>query len=88
MADLRGRIPLFIDPTNHQAFVRRELSSWPDTYFHWAVYCPACPDMAIACVGNYQGAYDIAIGHRIDEEAWSPTGELLMGPVAKWGPRP
>jgi len=88
MAGLRGRIPVFIEPTNHQAFVRLEQCSWPDAHVQWTVYCPACPDMALACVGSYEVAHDIAVGHRLDEDAWTPTGELVMGPVAKWGPRP
>jgi hypothetical protein len=86
MEDKQGRIPLYLDSGNHQAFVRYELSTWPDTHHSWMVYCPGCEHMLRSVCGEYKTAYEIALDHRLEEEAWTPTEASPWGPVAKWGP--
>lgn len=86
MEDRYGQIPLYIHGGNHQAFVRYELSTWPDTHHQWMIYCPGCEQMLRGVVGDYQTAYECAIEHRIEEDAWTPSEAPLWGPLAKWGP--
>lgn len=86
MEDKYGEIPMFIAEGNHQAFIRYERSGWPDSEFIWIVYCPGCADMARYGGTEWQQAYDLALGHRMEEGAWIPSGELVFGPAAKWGP--
>jgi hypothetical protein len=86
MEDKQGQIPMYIDGGNHQAFIRYELSTWPDTHHIWMVYCPGCAQMARSACETYQTAYEIALEHRVDEEAWIPAKTAVWGPVAKWGP--
>lgn len=83
---MQMRIPIYVHGEEHQAFVRYELSTWPDTHDSWVVYCPACRHMAIAISTSYQHAYDMAIEHRLESDSWLPPDALAHGPVRLWGP--
>lgn len=82
----QGEIPLYIDGSNHQAFVRYELALWPTDHHRWSVYCPACDVMQLASVDTFVVAASIALDHRIDEDAVLPPQEMVHGPLIRWGP--
>lgn len=84
--DKYGQVPMYFHPGNHQAFVRYELVYWPDKHHQWVVYCPGCEQMARAGCEDYQTAYEIALEHRGEEDAWMPKEAVLWGPRSKWGP--
>jgi hypothetical protein len=80
------QLPLFPDPSDHQAFVRFVGLPWPMVGMAYGVVCCGCPDLTSALWADYESARRVALEHRVDEEAWIPREDLPMGPRAKWGP--
>lgn len=81
-------IPLFPDPSEHQAFVRFVGLPWPMVGTAYGVVCPGCPDLTSALWADYESALQVALEHRVAEDAWIPAGEMPWGPRAKWGAKP
>lgn len=82
------QIPLFPDPSDHQAFVRWVGLPWPMVGSAYGVVCPGCPDFSVALFADYDAARDVALAHRVDEDAWIAAEDLPWGPREKWGTRP
>jgi hypothetical protein len=81
------QIPLFPDPSDHQAFVRYVGLPWPMVGTAYGVTCPGCPDFGAALFADYDAARRTALAHRVDEHAWIPADEMPFGPREKWGTR-
>lgn len=80
------QIPMFPDPTDHQAFVRYVGLPWPMVGMAYGVVCPGCPDLTAALWAEYESAYQVALEHRAAQDSWIPTEDIPWGPRAKWGP--
>jgi hypothetical protein len=80
------QIPMFPDPTDHQAFVRYVGLPWPMVGMAYGVVCPGCPDLTQALWADYGSAYQVALEHRAAQDSWIPAEDVPWGPRAKWGP--
>lgn len=79
------QIPLFPDPSDHQAFVRMVELPWPLAGFGYVVVCPGCQDRAGAVHAAYETAHDRALAHRLDRSSYVPAGVIPWGPRSLWG---
>lgn len=82
------QLPLFPDPSDHQAFVRVVLLPWPLQGCGYSTVCPGCPESSGAIFGDFEVAREQALTHRLNEGAWTPPEEPVFGPVAKWPTAP
>lgn len=78
------KLPLFPDPSDHQAFVRLRVLAWPLQGCGYSVVCPGCPEFSTAIYAEYEAAREGALTHRLNEGSWTPPREVVHGPEAKW----
>lgn len=80
------QLPIFPDPTDHQAFVRWVPLPWPLHGSGFSVVCLGCPDLSGAIFAEYEAAREAALTHRESEGAWIAAEEEPWGPRHRWGP--
>lgn len=81
---MSDNLPLFPDPSDHQAFVRVVPLPWPLQGSGYCVICLGCPEFGGALFAEYEAAREGALTHRLNEGAWIPPRETVHGPEASW----
>jgi hypothetical protein len=79
------QLPIFPDPTDHQAFVRWVPLPWPLQGSGFSAVCLGCPGWGGAIFAEYEAAREAALTHRESEGAWTPVEEEPWGPRWRWG---